>query len=501
MSHSHSRKRYHDESPPPTSRQQPHPSSKSPNATPSSDHHPKPPTFPSYLETPKLHPQIKYLCQILSTTPIDSLEKVLADAGFHLSTEDVESVLKLSYSFPGAAVRFFRWASPHVSDNHSPYSWNLVIDLLGKNYLFDAMWNAIKSMHTKNLLSLATFASVFSSYVAAGRVDEAIMAFEVMDQYGCPRDVVALNSLLSAICRAGKTAKAQEFLQLAAGKIRPDADTYAILLEGWENEGDVQGARRTLGEMLAVIGWDPVNVPAYDSFLNTLLRGPGGPRDAVNFIGIMKEKRCQPGMKFFKSAFEECFKCSDADSALELWKEMEGVEGCFPDTRMYNSMIALQCYRNHLQMARRFFDEMAFRGAFPDAVTYNVLLQFLIKSRKLRDASLMFDEMVKNECLPTPANCEAALKAFLDVRDPDMAIKIWKCIVANDIGPLEGAGNTLVVELLFLNRLPEATKYAEDMIDRGIKLNSSTLSKLKQSLVKVGKGHLHDDLLRKWKYR
>ncbi|MED6149862.1 hypothetical protein PIB30_066694 [Stylosanthes scabra] len=36
-------------------------------------------------------------------------------------------------------------------------------------------------------------------------------------------------------------------------------------------------------------------------------------------------------------------------------------------------------------------------------------------------------------------------------------------------------------------RVPEAVKYAEFMIERGIKLTSSTLSKLKQSLVKERK--------------
>ncbi|XP_058091761.1 pentatricopeptide repeat-containing protein At1g77360, mitochondrial-like [Magnolia sinica] len=503
---SHNRKRSHNESPPPTTKKPHHPKSPTaaiPTTLPQQQpqpNNPKPPTFPSYLETPNLPPKIKLLCQILSTTSPQSLESTLTDTGISISSDDVESVLKLSYSLPGPAVKFFRWAGHrHLAHRHSPYSWNLIIDLLGKNLLFDAMWDAVKSMRSQSLLSLATFASVFSSYVAAGRVDEAIMTFEVMDQYGCPRDVVALNSLLSAICRDGKTAKAQEFFDLARAKVRPDADTYAILLEGWENEGNVQNIRRTFGEMVVVIGWDPMNVPAYDSFLNTLLKGPGGAREALKFVGVMKEKRCYPGTKFFRNAFEECFKTSDADTASELWEEMKSRDGCVPDTQMYNSMIALQWYRNKVDIALRLFDEMAFKGAFPNEQTYNVMLQFLLKNRKLRDAEVIFDEMVKNECLPNNANCEMAIRVFLGSRDPDTAIKIWKCMVGNNIGPLESSANFLVVDLPFSHRLPEAKKYAEDMIERGIKLNSSTLSKLKQSLVKVGKGDLYDQLLRKWK--
>lgn len=68
----------------------------------------------------------------------------------------------------------------------------------------------------------------------------------------------------------------------------------------------------------------------------------------------------------------------------------------------------------------------------------------------------------------------------------------------NGLPPLEECGNMLVSKLKD-DRLPEACKYAEDMIDRGIKLSSATLSKLKQRLQRIKKGEIHDHLLAKWK--
>lgn len=457
-------------------------------------------TFTSYHEVPNLPPKIKILCEILATTPSSSIDSALNDTGIRITTQDVEEVLKLSYSYPGAAVKFFRWAGHWLTHNHSPYSWNLVVDLLGKNLLFDAMWDAIKSMRSERLISLATFASVFSSYVAADRVDEACMTFEVLDQHGCPRDVVALNSLLSAICRhVGKTNRARMFFDTAKSKIHPDADTFAILLEGWENEGDTVNAKNTFDEMVAILGWDPANVPAYDSFLNTLLRGTGGAVESMKYFDVMRDKRCLPGMKFFRNALEEFSRLASDRAALTLWDVMTARNHCCPDTQMYNTMIALQCNFNHVDFALRLSDEMALNGAFPDTQTYNVLFQFLIKSRKLREASSIFDEMVKNECFPNHTNCMSAVRVYLDSRNPDMALRIWKCMVKNDITPLEEISNLLVLELPHAHRLQEAAKYAEDMIERGIKLNSSTLSKLKQSLIKVGRGDTYDQLLRKWK--
>ncbi|KAJ4960741.1 hypothetical protein NE237_020651 [Protea cynaroides] len=460
-------------------------------------------TFASHLDNPNLPPKVKLLCEIIASTPSLNIEKVLEDTGIRVTTEVVEEVLKHSYGFPAPAVKFFRWSGLQLNDKHSPYSWNLVVDLLGKNCLFEAMWDAIKSMKTEALLSLATFASVFSSYVAADRVDEAIMTFEVMDQYGIPRDIVALNSLLSAICRDGKTVRAKLFLDVAKSKIRPDADTYAILLEGWENEGNVAYAQQTFGEMVLEIGWDPRNVPAYDSFLNTLLKCHDGMNEAMKYFDAIIEKKCFPGVRFFRAALEEFVKTSNIRGASSLWDAMVGKNGFKPDTEMYNWMITLQCLLDNFDIAYRFLDEMVFNGVFPDSKTYNILLQFLIKHKKHREATAIFNEMVKNEYIPSESNCTAAIKAFLDRCDRDhpyLAIKVWKCMIDNGMSGLEETGNFFIGSLRDYNRLPEAYKYAEDMIERGIKLNSSTLSKLKQSLCKEGKSYQYEELLRKWKH-
>ncbi|KAM1078460.1 hypothetical protein ACFX19_026133 [Malus domestica] len=64
---------------------------------------------------------------------------------------------------------------------------------------------------------------------------------------------------------------------------------------------------------------------------------------------------------------------------------------------------------------------------------------------------------------------------------------------------LEDTRNLLVIGIRDLNRVPEAVKYVEDMIARGIKLEFSTLSKLKQNLFQARKENVYDELLRKWK--
>ncbi|KEH34676.1 putative pentatricopeptide [Medicago truncatula] len=441
----------------------------------------------------------KTLFEIISTNPSLTVEKSLEDSQINLTPQDVENVLKLSYRFPAQSVKFFRWAGHRINHNHTPYAWNLVIDILGKNCLFDAMWDAVKSMRREGLLSRSTFASIFASYVNAGRLADAIMTFEVMDGYGVVRDVVSLNSLLSAVCGSGRSVEACDYLQIAKKLVRPDSDTYAILMEGLESDGNVVGAKETFAEMVIEIGWDPGNVAAYDSFLCCLIKGSDGIHEAVKFFDSLRDRRCYPGIRFFRVALDECSRFHDIRRAEFFWEVMMGKTKLQPMTAMYNSMIALYCYHGDIDAATKMLDGMVCKGAFPDSLTYNLLFRFLVKGRKLRDATRVFVEMVKNECVPDQLNCDAAVRVYLDNGDPVMAIKVWKCLVENYREDLEGTANLLVVGLRDNDRVPEAVKYAEHIIGRGIKLTSSTLSKLRQSLVKDRKEFVYDELIAKWK--
>lgn len=461
------------------------------------------PSFPSYLDAgPNLNPKTRFLCEILASSNPSSVDRALDDAGVRVSSQDVEAVLKLSYSHPGAAVAFFRWAgSRYLSDQHSPYAWNLVVDLLGKNLLFDAMWNAVRSMQSEGLLSLATFASIFSSFCSVGRPDDALSTFDTMRLYGVPRNTAALNSLLSAVCHDGRVATARLFFDRTRTSVAPDVDSFAILLEGCEADVDHRSAREVFDDMISTVGWDPANVQAYDSFLTILVRsGSHNLHESFMFFEKMKQKSCFPGMKFFRNAIKVLIEKNDTREALNIWKALIGRNECYPDISMYNSMISLLCSNNQTDVALWFFDDMTNYGAFPDSHTYNVLFQYLIKERKLNEIAAIFTEMVKNECYPTEANCVSLMNVGLgNLSFYDMALKVWKIMAENGLPSLEETGNMLVLKLRDAHMLPEACKYAEDIIDRGIKLNSSTLSKLRQSLVKIGKGNIHDSLLRKWK--
>ncbi|CAK9325389.1 unnamed protein product [Citrullus colocynthis] len=471
------------------------PSKISPSPSPPSA---KSPRFPSNLDLPDISPAAKTVCEVLVRTSRNDVDAALSATGVAPSPELVQEVLRASYNYPSSAIKFFRWA--RQSAKQSAYSWNLMIDLLGKNELFDEMWNGIRTMRQEKIISLPTFVSVFGSYCSAGRFKEAMMSFEVMDRYEVEKNVMAVNSLLSAICtEENQTSKAWEFFEKHKEKIPLDEDSFAILLEGWEKEGNVEKAEVTFSEMVKRVGWNPENVSSYDAFLITLVRG-GRSEEAINVLLEMKKNGCLPGLKFLSNALDSLIQQNDANHAILLWDIVVG-SGLVPNLIMYNAIIGLLSEKSKIEEAFRLLDAMVFHGAFPNSLTYNLIFSCLIKNKKVKEGSQFFREMVKNECPPTPSNCAAAITMLFDGYDPETAIDIWNYVVENHIKPMDASANALLIGLSNLGRLKEVRSFADDMLDRQIGIMESTMKFLKHGFYEQ-RGSFrenYDSLLRRWR--
>lgn len=445
-------------------------------------------------------PTAKIILEILFRESPQQISPALAATGIVPTPDVVIEVLNLSYDYPFSAVKFFRWAG--LAHKHSPKAWNLMVDLLGRNRLFDSMWDAIRSMRHENTLSLATFVFAFANYCASRRFDDAVMTFQVMGKYGISPDVVAANSLLSALCsQNGGVSEALEFLETmkASAEFGPDGDSFAILLEGLDKEGNLARAKTLFGEMVATVGWSPADMSAYDAFLTTLVRADQA-EEAVNFLRVMNKNGCLPGVKFFSNALDILVKQKAAKNAILVWDIMVG-NGLLPNLEMYNSMIGLQCDCNEVDHAFRLLDEMVFNGAFADSFTYNAIFKCLIKNNRVCEAGKFFVEMVKNECLPTHFNFAAAITMFFDGDDPEMGVEIWNFMLENHVEPLDVAANALLLGLCKLDRLSELKRNADDMLDRRISIYESTMASLKSVYYKDGRGakDKYDGLARRWK--
>ena len=265
-------------------------------------HDPSSMAFPTNKEAPELPHKTCIFCDIRASLADDDVDAALDEADIRgVTTADVEQVLRLSYAHPRAAAAFFDWAGHwHLGhDNHSPYSWNLVVDILGTNSIFTRMWETVDSMHSRRLLSLDTFASVFSSLAASPSCSTLKVFMDDMPHYDMARDTPTLNSLLSTLCRADCLNDARAAILVARAEVGtlPDADSYAILLECCEAAANTRAAQDVFDEMVRDIGGDPDNVPAYDAFLTTLVSSNYSMAlpEAMYYLDFLNRRGCSPG--------------------------------------------------------------------------------------------------------------------------------------------------------------------------------------------------------------
>jgi len=434
---------------------------------------------------------------ILKNPPRMGVENALNELRLGVSVQFVEDVLKLSYGAGIDAIKFFRWTGLKLGRKHSPLAFNLLVDLLGKEKLFEAMWDCIKVMKNEGFLSMETFSSVFGNYVQAGKVEEAKMTFEVIEQYGFRQDVVALNCLLSALCRHKQAKAAVEFLDKMKVRIAPDADTYALLLEGWEIVGDVTNARITFGEMVSRIGWLPNNISAYNAFLSILIND-SRIEEASRYLATMSNKKCLPDLTFFRNTLQILYQRKNTKDAYGLWEFMRQ-NRIVPDLPTYNTMIGVACSAIPIQVdfVDRLLDEMVYNGIFPDFKTYNTVFEGLITARKVEEASSIFREMTKNEFCPLYDNYVMAIKMYLEADDPEMAVTMWKHMIQKAIFPKSDCAAILIDWFCDLGRVSEAVKYSMDAIARGVQLPVEITTKLKKALSQAGKQDAYAQLEKK----
>ncbi|KAH9299937.1 hypothetical protein KI387_011520 [Taxus chinensis] len=392
----------------------------------------------------------KLLCD---SNELKGLELVLTNSGLRVSTDLVENVLKKSYKAGNSAKRFFDCARSQLGNKHSPYAWNLLVDILGNSKIFDVMWEAVKSMKGEGILSRHTFASVFTCYAMADKVKEAIMTFEVMEKYGCAQDVGAFNSLLCALC----------FLRNA----------YAILLEGWEKEGDVAGAKKTFAEMIVRLGWDAHNTAAYNALLGTLCKG-GQVDESLKFLDLMRSWNCFTDKSFYSTAIHGLSLQNKSEEA-ELVFDMMLRFGYQPSNTMYNSMISAYCYAGRTEDACWLLDGKVGNGAFPDSVTYAILLEGWEKEGDAVRAKKTFGEMLVR--LGWDPRNTAAYNAFLRTLwmggQVDECVKFvhvmrsWSCF------PDKSFYSTAIHDLSLQGKAEEAALVFDTMLQFGYQPSNS----------------------------
>nr|KYP60986.1 hypothetical protein KK1_023409 [Cajanus cajan] len=195
-----------------------------------------------------------------------------------------------------------------------------MVDLLGKNQLFEPMWDAVRSMKQEEKLSLSTFASVFQSYCTARRFNEAVMSFDVMDSGGLVPNLIMYNAMIGLLC----------------------------------NNAEIDHAFRLLDEM-AFHGAFPDSL-TYNMIFECLVKNKRV-RETGRFFAEMVKNECLPTSSNCAAAIAMLFDCDDPEAAHEIWSYVVENQVKSLDDSANEFLVGL-CNLSRISEAKRFADDV-----------------------------------------------------------------------------------------------------------------------------------------------
>lgn len=421
----------------------------------------------------------KNISKVLMSSPQLVIDSALDQSGLRVSPEVVEDVL---YRFRNAgllAYRFFQWSEKQRHYEHSVRAYHMMIESTAKIRQYKLMWDLINAMMKKKMLNVETFCIVMRKYARAQKVDEAIYAFNVMEKYDLPPNLVAFNGLLSALCKSKNVRKAQEIFENMRDRFTPDSKTYSILLEGWGKEPNLPKAREVFREMVDA-GCLP-DIVTYSIMVDILCKA-GRVDEALGIVRSMDPSICKPTTFIYSVLVHTYGTETRLEEAVDTFLEMER-SGMKADVAVFNSLIGAFCKTNRMKNVYRVLKEMKSKGVTPNSKSCNIILRHLIDRGEKDEAFDVFRKMIK-VCEPDADTYTMMIKMFCEKKEMETADKVWKYMRKKGVFPSMHTFSVLINGLCEEPNTQKACVLLEEMIEMGIRPSGATFGRLRQLLLK-----------------
>ncbi|XP_010534732.1 PREDICTED: pentatricopeptide repeat-containing protein At1g77360, mitochondrial-like [Tarenaya hassleriana] len=424
----------------------------------------------------------KSICKVMMSSPPAVLDTALDQIGLRVSPEVVETVLQRFRNAGLLAYRFFQWAEKQRSYEHSVRSYHMMIESTAKIRQYKIMWDLVNSMRKKMMLNVETFCIIMRKYARAQKLDEAIYAFNVMEKYDVPPNLVAFNGLLSALCKSKNVRKAQEIFDKMRDRFTPDSKTYSILIEGWGKAPNLPKAREVFREMIDT-GCDP-DIVTYSIMVDVLCKA-GRVDEALGIVRGMDRSKCEPNSFIYSVLVHTYGTEHRLEDAVDTFLEMER-SGIKADVPMYNALIGAFCKANRMKNVYRVMNEMERKGVSPNSKTCNIILSHLMGIGDTEEVKGVFQKMIKL-CEPDTDTYTMMIKMFCEQKEMGMASKVWKYMRTKGVFPSMHTFSVLINGFCEEGNTRKACVLLEEMIEMGIRPSGGTFGRIRQLLIKEGR--------------
>ncbi|XP_023527545.1 pentatricopeptide repeat-containing protein At1g52640, mitochondrial isoform X2 [Cucurbita pepo subsp. pepo] len=261
--------------------------------------------------------------------------------------------------------------------------------------------------------SVKTYSILTRGWGDVGDSGNAQKVFDEMRERGCLIDVLAYNSLLEALCKAGKRDEAHKmFQEMGSNGVTPDAGTYSIFIRSSCQENDLHTAYRAL-ERMKKHNLFP-NVFTYNWVIKKLCKDQKV-EQAYELLDEMIESGVTPDTWSYNVILAYHCDHNEVNGALKLIKRMDR-HNCVPDRHTYNMALKLLIRVGRFDRANEVWESMGDRGFYPSVSTYAVMIHGLCKKKwKLEEACKYFEMMIDEGIPPYIATVELLKNRLLGI--------------------------------------------------------------------------------------
>ncbi|KAK7270680.1 hypothetical protein RJT34_26010 [Clitoria ternatea] len=405
----------------------------------------------------------------------NSLEKALGELGIPLSTPLVKGVLyRLRYD-EKIALRFFTWVGHQKDYSHEPCAYNDMMDILSctryKVKQFRIVCDVLEYMkrNNKNTVPVEVLLTILRKYTEKYLTHVQKFAKRKRIKVKTQPEINAFNLLLDALCKCCLVEDAEILYKKMRKRVKPNADTYNILVFGWCRVRNPTRGMKLLEEMIQ-LGYRPDNF-TYNTAIDTYCKA-GMITEAVDLFEFMRTKGStisSPTAKTYAIIIVALVQNDRMEECFKLMGHMIS-SGCLPDVTTYKDIIEGMCVCGKIDEAYKFLEEMGNKGYPPDIVTYNCFLKVLCDNKKSEEALKLFGRMIEFSCIPSVQTYNMLMSMFFEMDDPDRAFETWQEMDRRSCKPDTDTYCVMIDGLFKCNKMEDACFLLEEVINKGIKL-------------------------------
>uniref|UniRef100_A0A0D9WUI0 BHLH domain-containing protein n=1 Tax=Leersia perrieri TaxID=77586 RepID=A0A0D9WUI0_9ORYZ len=348
------------------------------------------------------------------------------------------------------------------------------------------------------------------AYARAGRLRDAVDAFERMDLFSCPPAAPAYNAIMDALVHAAYHDQAHKvYLRMLAAGISPDLHTHTIRLRsfcltarphialrllrglphprpvayctvvcGLYAHGDTHDARHLFDQMLQAYVFP--NLPAFNKVLHALCK-----KGHVLEAGLLLGKVIKRGMSVNHFTYNIWIRgLCEAGRLAEAVQIVDQMS--VPDVVTYNTLVRGLCKESKPQEAAQYLRRMMNHGCLPDDFTYNTIIHGYCKMSMVQEATELLRDAVFKGFVPDQVTYCSLINGLCAEGDVERALELFNEAQAKGIKPGIAVYNSLIKGLCLQGLILHALQVMNEMAEDGCHPDIQTYNIVINGLCKMG---------------